>query len=200
MQDKTTKTLLVSSARTLFLEKGYEHTPVEEICELAGLAKGTFFYHFETKQSLVKYLLDMQFAAMAEQVQKALDTCVNPKERLGAFIALLMSSELLPPEASLYFRQKPEWYCKMYDDAGYKYFYPEIEDILCEGVEKGWFAVRNVETTAHVLYHGLRAYLHAQFEKMENDEKFRKEAMEGMDEVVSKSLGLKPNAFRLAYI
>mgnify|MGYP000436369718 CR=1 FL=1 len=45
-----------------------------------------------------------------------------------------------------------------------------------------------------------RAYLHAQSEKMENDEKFRKEAMEGMDEVVSKSLGLKPNAFRLAYI
>ena len=43
MNDKTTRTMIINCARTLFLEKGYENTPVEEICNLSGMAKGTFF-------------------------------------------------------------------------------------------------------------------------------------------------------------
>ncbi len=44
--DRATRMLILSSARTLFSEKGYDETPVEEICALAGVAKGTFFLSF----------------------------------------------------------------------------------------------------------------------------------------------------------
>jgi len=44
--DRATRMLILSSARTLFSERGYEDTPGEEICALAGVAKGTCFYHY----------------------------------------------------------------------------------------------------------------------------------------------------------
>jgi TetR/AcrR family transcriptional regulator, transcriptional repressor for nem operon len=43
---------LLDSALTVFRTKGYAGTRVEDICEKAGLTKGSFFHHFESKQSL----------------------------------------------------------------------------------------------------------------------------------------------------
>lgn len=200
MNDKTTKTLIINSARTLFMEKGYEHTPVEEICELSGMAKGTFFYHFETKQYLIAYLLDMQFTDMMVQVKKVLQDCRSIEERLTAFVMALISTDAIPPESARYFRREPEWFFKLYDDARYKYFFPEIYEILREGEDMGVFRLKNTEMVANMLFLGINSFLHTYYNKMKEDEDFRKKALDGMDEIISKSLGLRTNALRLAQI
>jgi AcrR family transcriptional regulator len=200
MNDKTTRTLLINSARTLFLEKGFDRTPVEEICELAGMAKGTFFYHFETKQYLVKYLLDMQFRDMMEQAARAMEECGNPAEKLRSFMVMLISTDVLPPESAHYFKKQPEWFYKLYDDARYATFYPLIADILNEGCEEGLFHVRSAETAASLLLFGINGFLHCNCDRMENDDKFRKEALCGVDELISRALGYKAGVFRLHQI
>jgi AcrR family transcriptional regulator len=200
MNDKTTKTLIINSARTLFMEKGYEHTPVEEICELSGMAKGTFFYHFETKQYLVMFLLDAQFSDMMVQIKKVIRECKNVEDKLTAFVMALISTDAIPPEAAQYFCREPEWFFKLYDDARYKYFFPEICEILREGEDTGAFRLRNTEMVANMLFLGINSFLHTHYNKMREDMDFRQEALSGMDELISKALGLRMNVLRLSQI
>ena len=44
---------LYEAAVTLFREQGYEHTTVDQITRRAGVAKGTFFNYFPTKDAVL---------------------------------------------------------------------------------------------------------------------------------------------------
>jgi AcrR family transcriptional regulator len=39
----------------LFSERGYEHTTVEDICQLAGISRTTFFRYFKTKEEVLSH-------------------------------------------------------------------------------------------------------------------------------------------------
>ncbi len=53
------------------LAKGFTATTVDEICETAGLTKGSFFHYFESKEDLARMALDRFVAAKAEGYQQA---------------------------------------------------------------------------------------------------------------------------------
>ncbi len=53
-----TKGKLFDAAKGLMLSKGYPATTVDEICEAAGVTKGSFFHYFDSKEDLGKELLD----------------------------------------------------------------------------------------------------------------------------------------------
>src|SRR6202167_5826980 len=46
------KTRLLDAALHIIRAKGYSATRVEDICETAGLTKGSFFHHFDSKEAL----------------------------------------------------------------------------------------------------------------------------------------------------
>jgi TetR/AcrR family transcriptional regulator, transcriptional repressor for nem operon len=46
------KTRLLQAALTVIRTKGYTATRIEDVCEEAGLTKGSFFHHFSTKEEL----------------------------------------------------------------------------------------------------------------------------------------------------
>ncbi|MGQ9490553.1 MAG: TetR/AcrR family transcriptional regulator [Anaerolineae bacterium] len=47
---------LYEAAVSLFREQGYEETTVDQITRRAGLAKGTFFNYFATKDAVLRYM------------------------------------------------------------------------------------------------------------------------------------------------
>lgn len=49
---------LLDAARKLFEEKGYMKTSVSDITESIDVAKGTFYYYFETKEDILKGVID----------------------------------------------------------------------------------------------------------------------------------------------
>ena len=46
------KTRLLNAAIRVIRSKGYCATRIEDICEAAGLTKGSFFHHFDSKEAL----------------------------------------------------------------------------------------------------------------------------------------------------
>jgi TetR/AcrR family transcriptional repressor of nem operon len=46
------KTRLLDAALHVIRAKGYNATRIEDICESAGLTKGSFFHHFDSKEAL----------------------------------------------------------------------------------------------------------------------------------------------------
>ncbi len=65
---------LIDIAEELFLENGYEETPVSDIVKKAHVAQGTFYYYFKSKDEILDDITDRylnEFANLVEeQVQR----------------------------------------------------------------------------------------------------------------------------------
>lgn len=81
------KTRLLDAALYLIRAKGYSATRVEDICERAGLSKGSFFHHFKTKEELA-VAAAAHFSEMAEELfgQAPYRSLSDPLDRLLGYI------------------------------------------------------------------------------------------------------------------
>ncbi len=81
------KTRLLDAALRVIRTKGYEATTVDEICESAGLTKGSFFHHFDGKEDLA-VAAAKHFAQMADGVfsNAPYRKLPDPVERLLAYV------------------------------------------------------------------------------------------------------------------
>lgn len=66
---QATKRALVSAARSLFGERGYAGTSVDEVVRVAGVTKGALYHHFRDKDDL--------FRAVVEEVKREVTDVVG---------------------------------------------------------------------------------------------------------------------------
>ena len=53
---------ILDAAERLFLERGYEHTTIQDIVdELGGLTKGAVYHHFKSKEEILDAVSDRMF-------------------------------------------------------------------------------------------------------------------------------------------
>ncbi|WJI09908.1 TetR/AcrR family transcriptional regulator [Methanobacterium sp. CWC-01] len=70
-------------AEQLFLEKGYEQTMVSDIVKIAGVAQGTFYYYFKSKEAVLDEITDKYISIIVESMEKiSKDENLNPIEKL----------------------------------------------------------------------------------------------------------------------
>lgn len=81
-----TRQEIYTAAMDLFLARGFDAVTIEEICRAADVAKGTFFLHFPTKDSLL-----LEYGS---QVTVELDAALH-KQTGSAVDALAMLLDLL---------------------------------------------------------------------------------------------------------
>ena len=78
---RNTKGKIVSAAWKLFYQQGYDDTTVEEIVEVSGTSRGSFYQYFEGKDALLSslsYLFDDKYA----ELEKELDPSLTPIDKL----------------------------------------------------------------------------------------------------------------------
>lgn len=81
-----TKRRIFTTAIKLFAEKGYESTGIEEITAVAGVAKGSLYYHFETKEELFDLLLEEGAKLLYNSIEIKFKDCNNALDKLKAII------------------------------------------------------------------------------------------------------------------
>ena len=66
------------------MEKGYEHTSVQEIIDnLGGLSKGAIYHHFKSKEDILVAVSDRMTAESNRMLARIRDRCdLNGKEKL----------------------------------------------------------------------------------------------------------------------
>lgn len=81
------KAKFLDAALQVIRTKGYSATRIEDICEVAGLTKGSFFHHFESKEDLALAAAD-HFAAMAGAVfaMAPYQTLPDPRDRVLGYV------------------------------------------------------------------------------------------------------------------
>ena len=81
------RTKLLDAARDVIRAKGYSATTVDDICAAAGVTKGSFFYHFATKEQLGIAAIE-QFGVMASTIfgSAPYSTKPDPRERVLGYV------------------------------------------------------------------------------------------------------------------
>jgi AcrR family transcriptional regulator len=64
---------LLESAKTLFSQKGYYATSVEDIVASAGLSKGAFYFYFKSKEELFKSLVEEMHLNIVKRLENFLE-------------------------------------------------------------------------------------------------------------------------------
>lgn len=71
-KENSTKSKIVSAAWKLFYEQGYDDTTVDEIVDLSGTSKGSFYHYFSGKDSLLSslsYLFDEKYDKLKTELK-----------------------------------------------------------------------------------------------------------------------------------
>lgn len=98
---RTTKRKIVSAAWKLFYEQGYEDTTVDDIVELSGTSKGSFYHYFEGKDALLSslsFLFDEKYEELMEMIDpdmNSIDKLLYLNRELFGMIEDTVSLELL---------------------------------------------------------------------------------------------------------
>lgn len=64
---------LVNAALTLFVERGYAATRLEEVASRAGVSKGTLYLYFESKEDLFKAVVRSGIVPAIEQAEQLVE-------------------------------------------------------------------------------------------------------------------------------
>ena len=81
------KTRILDAALHVIRAKGYSATRIEDICEAAGLTKGSFFHHFDSKEELALAAADYWIEGTSEFFASApFHDLADPLDRLLAYV------------------------------------------------------------------------------------------------------------------
>jgi TetR/AcrR family transcriptional repressor of nem operon len=81
------KTRILDAALHVIRAKGYSATRIEDICEAAGLTKGSFFHHFDSKEELAVAAADYWIEGTSEFFASApYHALADPLDRLLAYV------------------------------------------------------------------------------------------------------------------
>ena len=69
----TKKQIILDAATGLFSQKGFNETPISEISRLTGVAEGTIFYHYKTKEGLFLAILEDFKDSIVEEFQRYIE-------------------------------------------------------------------------------------------------------------------------------
>jgi len=145
-KDKRKKEIAIAALDT-FMKKGFEKTSINDIAHSAGIAKGSVYDYFESKNDLILYAVKTGIEIIKQKGEKESRGIGDPAERFRTFIRSLMKfwvkdKQLVKLTIALFHMmlsgQLPMRQKKMIFESSLESF-GEIENILRDGIEKGVF-------------------------------------------------------------
>jgi TetR/AcrR family transcriptional repressor of nem operon len=79
------KERLMESVRELIWEGSYGSTTIDQICEKAGVKKGSFYYFFDSKADLAVTAIDAEWQMRRAELDSLFSPTIPPLERLRKY-------------------------------------------------------------------------------------------------------------------
>ncbi len=154
---------LIAVAQHLFFTKGFDKTSVGEIVKTADVAKGLFYYYFDSKQAVLEAMIDgllSEEQALIQQVMAddSLDAITKWQQTMQILAAweVANANEILPLLRTMYKPENVRFLHHMQTQSTLV-FAPEITKLITQGVSEGVFTVAHATETAEIV---MRILLH----------------------------------------
>ena len=83
-----TKRKIFETSMKLFADKGYDATSIEEITATVGVAKGTLYYHFSSKEEIFNFLVDEGVKLLKNSISIKTDKMTNSLDKIRAIVLI----------------------------------------------------------------------------------------------------------------
>lgn len=149
-----TKRKIFETSMKLFAEKGYDATSIEEITATVGVAKGTLYYHFSSKEEIFNFLVEEGVKLLQNSIDIKTAKLNNYIDKIKA-IVLIQIKIVVKYEDIIKILLSQFWgtevrnqKCKQNIDNYIK----TIKQIVEEGIEAGQIKKGNSEAIASEIY------------------------------------------------
>lgn len=144
----------LDAAQRLFMERGYEETPIAAIIEAVGVSKGAFYHYFSSKEDLLDAIAERAAAQGLERMRSVVsDPGLSALDKLNRVFAASLAFKarnrgvivtllrVMYDERNLRLRKRME-------DRSIEVNAPLIAGILAQGRDEGAFSLDYPEETA----------------------------------------------------
>jgi AcrR family transcriptional regulator len=141
---------ILAAARQLLEQRGLEAMTMEEIAAVAGVAKGTLYLYFQSKDDLIQALITLVGENILKDMEDALQAPGMPAEKLRRMVSVLL--EYLNRERLLFpiyarellrgKRETREGFWRNYQELEER-FVTLVTSLFAEGIAAGQFISAN---------------------------------------------------------
>ncbi len=135
---------LLQIAYRMFINRGYDNTSIDDIIAEAGIAKGTYYYYFSSKEQTLEEVIGMMIDQEIEVASRVLEADIPiPQKIVGIISSVKPTDEESPIEGAL---MRPENII-MHDKIKRKLVEavtPLLTKVVEQGIEEGIFDCDNI--------------------------------------------------------
>src|SRR6266699_171997 len=88
-QRQEREALILQAAEEVLTEKGYYETSIDEIAARVGIAKGTVYLHFPSKEDLVVAIFERDMQQLLQYIDTTLASLVTAREKMETIFDLM---------------------------------------------------------------------------------------------------------------
>ncbi|AAC06593.1 transcriptional regulator (TetR/AcrR family) [Aquifex aeolicus VF5] len=128
-----TRERIIKAAAKEFAEKGFYNTQISHIVESAGVARGTFYIYFKSKEEVFEEILKKVVEDLKERI-KPVDISRDPVEQVKENVKRVIDYALENRELAkiILFRSCEPNYAKIIDC-----FFEDVVNLISRSLEKG---------------------------------------------------------------
>lgn len=143
---------ILDVAEELFTVKGYDSTSTTDILERVGIARGTLYYHFNSKEEILDALIDRIMQGMVSNIHLALSDNMPALHKLISFVGAMKVDSAIGKEITDY-AHKPQnaLMHQKIQNSLLAVLTPIATEIIEEGIKEGSFSTNYPEEAAEML-------------------------------------------------
>lgn len=148
---------LLKIAYQLFIAKGYDQTSIDEIIDAAGIAKGTYYYYFESKEQTLEAVIDLMIDEETARAKAITEMDIPVPEKIVGIISSLRPEQ---SEAAIGDALNRPENIVMHEKVNRKLtdrVVPLLTEVVTQGVREGIYACGNVPERVKQILHLSRA-------------------------------------------
>jgi TetR/AcrR family fatty acid metabolism transcriptional regulator len=137
---KDNKDRIVNAALKTFVTKGYQQTTVAEISKEAGLAEGTLYNYYSSKEELLLAVFDDKWGGIIEDIRRKIVRIDDPNDKMKTMFSMVVrmfKKDRDLAEIFLIDVKQSSIFINNYPVNRVVEFIDLIEEILIEGKKKG---------------------------------------------------------------
>jgi AcrR family transcriptional regulator len=151
---------LVSAAATVFAQRGVANTAVGDIVKEAGVAQGTFYLYFDSKDDAVLAVVERVAGAIIENTTVRIEAASSAVDKLLSLRSVLSGVDSEPEAAALTdLMHRPDnriLHDRLAENMTLR-LVPLLEAVVVQGVTEGVFSVEDTRAAAWFVLAGLQS-------------------------------------------
>ena len=195
---KSKKEQILDVSLSLFLEKGYDNTSISDILSNLNIARGTLYYHFESKEAIMDEIIERSIKSVIEEAKGIVfRKGMTVQEKMFTLFSSTSMKRLSGRELMIDYLNQPQ-NALLHEKINRSFIQkivPLLGDIIKEGVEECTFINAYPYESAEMILVMIIGFMDVYYEKMDEDD--IKHRTESLLYNMERMLGVKEGSFAM---